>query len=217
MTKQKMINFITSLDLYPTMNNWNNANGYSYNVKIHSLPLTREEKDKLYEMIGIDGFYDSFNFIIEDWEDEMEKYGTHNGKKEISINISGLSDKEIEKKRKALEASGYTYDRHGTVIMTLWKMVDAPIFSAGFNGRSGGHLVLYHWNGYNNCGTGWNHDKEELEEMGAAEVKEIYNILKDFKKLYKRLIDNCEYLAKHYTVEEENYTVEKTRQVLAEV
>mgnify|MGYP001597826750 CR=1 FL=1 len=39
----------------------------------------------------------------------------------------------------------------------------------------------------------------------------------DFKKLYKRLIDNCEYLAKHYTVEEENYTVEKTRQVLAEV
>lgn len=215
-TKKQMIDFITSLENYPTMNSWNMANGYSYNIKIHSLPFTKNEKDALYEMLSADDFYTNFEWLYNDFEEEMKKYGTHNEKKEINVYIENLSEKEITKKRKVYEKSGWTYDRHGTKYLVMKKDVDVADFSAGQNGRSAGHLVLYKWNGHNYTGTGWTHDKEELEEMTSDEVKEIYNILKDFEKLYKDIIEQAKYVADNYKVEDESYTVEKTRKVLIE-
>ena len=211
-----MTDFILGFKTYPTMNSWNNANGYSYNVKIHSLPLKSGEKDALYDMLSADGFYDSFNDIIEDWQASMKKYGTYSYKKEITPNVEGKSKKHIAAIRKAWETSGYTFDRCGTARLSLWKMIDKPIFEAGFNGRSGGHLVLYKWNGHNMAGTGWNHDKEELEDMSAEDVRYVYNVLKDFERLYTRLLNCARYMAKNYKVEEEEYTVTKTRNVLAD-
>lgn len=213
-----MIDFITSFETYPTMNSWNQEYGYSYDVKIRNLDLTKEEKDKVYDMLDTEGFYDGLNMIIDDWE-ESEKvlsFGTFNDKNQISVNIENLSEKQIKEKRKSWEKNGYTYDRHGTKIMTMFKKVEKPIFSVGFNGRQSGHLVLYKWNGYNYSGSGWNYSKEELNEMNKEEVSFVYKVLKEFEKLHNNLLEEVKYLINNYEVKDEECQVIETKKILVE-
>lgn len=75
---------------YSTMNSWNRSTSYANNLKINMLGLPYEIEMKLFDMIGVDGFYDGINDLISEF---------------------GI--------------------RH----QYLWQ--------AGFNGRSGGYLVLY--------------------------------------------------------------------------
>lgn len=195
-----MIKFILSFSTYPTMNSRNNAYGYSYNVKIHSLPLNADVKKVLWDAINTDEFYERMNDVITNWEEKMQKYGTHINGKERRISLA-LNDKRR---------------KDGQLYEWIPNTIDESNFQAGFNGRSGGHLVLYKWNGHNICGTGWTHNKEELKEMTAYDVKEIYSILKEFERLYKMLLVECRDIAKNYKVEEEEYQETKTRQVLVE-
>lgn len=85
-----------------------------------------------------------------------------------------------------------------------------PRFDAAFNGRSGGHLVLYKWNGHNWSGTGWSHDEDELKEMSKEDVRYIYQVLKSFDRLFKDMVK----MARTYAgteIEDATYTVTKTR------
>ena len=216
MTKQSMIKYITSFELYPTMNSWNQSNGYSINMKVHNLPLRKAEKDKLYDIIGDESlsseFYQRLSDDIENWKyDRLELFGKHTIKKEKQLNIGTSTATQIKNTRKYWEQNGWNYDRQGTQIMTLWKMVEEPNFDAGFNGRSGGHLVLYKWNGHNFAGTGWNHDKEELEEMSKEDVRWIYKILQAFESLAEALTETAREFASEEVEEiEQEYTVKKT-------
>jgi hypothetical protein len=181
MTKAQMIKFITGFEKYPTMNSWNHSNGYSYNVKIHNLPLTKDEREAAYTMLNTDEFYENINEVVDEWGNEMKKYGTH----------SNPVDKRDVKE-------------------------EEPNFTAGFNGRSSGHLVLYRWNGHNYAGSGWSYDEDEFKEMSIDEVKYIYDILKEFEALYNQLIGCVKSLVRDYKVEDETYTIEKTRKVLVD-
>ena len=214
-TKKAMMEYISDFEKYPTMNSWNGSYGYSRNVKIHNLPLTSAQRTKIYEAMESEDFFTEIGFTLNDLNTvHFEKHGTYTEKKEIRSNIEGMTAQEVQKRREALEKSGYTYDRHGTSIMTMWKNVQTPIFSAGFNGRSGGHLVLYKWNGHNMAGTGWSHDKAELEEMSRDEVRDIYDILVSFQAVHDGLLDQVRYIADNSTIEDETYTTTHSRKVL---
>ena len=216
-TKKENIAFILSFDKYPTMNSWNNVYGYSFCVKIHSLPLSSKQKDNLYNVISADDtlYHESNADIICEWrEEKMKKYGTHAKKKEITLNVENKTAEEIAEKRAYYESLGFAYDRHGTKEMIMHKKVQSPVFDAGFNGRSGGHLVLYRWNGHNYCGTGFAHGAEDLNAMNAEEVKEIADILKDFTALYDILLNNARWYADNASVEDEECTETKTRKVI---
>lgn len=217
MTKDAMIKFITSFEHYPTMNSWNGEYGYSINVKVYNLPLREHEKDKLHEIIAdVDlssEFYNRTNDDIENWRyDNMDLFGYHTAKKEISVNVDRMTAKQITERRKSLENTGWAYDRHGTKIMTMWKMVKEVDFDAGFNGRNCGHLVLYKWNGHNYGGRGWTHDIEDLREMSKEDVRYIYKVLKAFEQLSKMLIETARDFS-HEEVGEEEYTITKTKKV----
>ena len=83
-------------------------------------------------------------------------------------------------------------------------------WQAGFNGRSGGYLVLYTGgieNGRVYCKPGRNIEDSEV----PTQVK------KDFRKLAVRIVQTAEYMAKHFKVTEEEISVPKTIKVLTEV
>jgi hypothetical protein len=84
-------------------------------------------------------------------------------------------------------------------------------WQAGFNGRSGGYLVLYkggrHENGRVYCSCGLNITEDEV----PTEVK------KDFRRLAIDIVKTAEYMAKNFKVEEEEISVPKTVKVLKEV
>jgi len=89
-SREEMIEFLSKHFRYDTMSSWNKVTSYARNVKIHNLDLTREQKNRAYEIIQADGAYDEINSILRGFD----------------------------------VANDYRYQ-------------------IGFNGRSGGYLVLY--------------------------------------------------------------------------
>ena len=66
-SRKEMIDFLTGHFRYDTMNSWNQSTSYAHNVKIHNLGFTREQEQKLYEMIETDEFYEYIRDILNDF------------------------------------------------------------------------------------------------------------------------------------------------------
>lgn len=223
MTKKQMIDYITDFELYPTMNSWNNANGYSWNVKIHNLPLTSVQKDKMYEIISSDGlsneFYESCSDVIRTYEDEINNFYDE-ARYDPMQHITELYPEKRHKTRcdHCYQATWYDVGKPCQVCKkgTLQEIKYSESFldhlryrqfEIAFNGRSGGHLVLYKWNGYNHTGTGWHYDRDELNEMSKDQVQRVYGVLKLFENCYMALVDLCQSYASQ---EIEEYSEERT-------
>ena len=228
MTKDKMIKYITSFAKYPTMNSWNGSYGYSINAKIHNLPLRSGEKDKLYEIIGDESLSSElWNCLEADianwrWENKdllgvftEKKY--YEGKGWYYYDHAGdrAMAKDVLKRKLAPESrekfEGFLKNKQ-SIYGAFYEYREQVIFDAGFNGRSGGHLVLYKWNGHNFAGTGWTHDAEELQAMNKEDVRYIYQVLRSFEKLFEAMLETARAFASEEITEEE-YTVTKTRKV----
>ena len=83
-------------------------------------------------------------------------------------------------------------------------------WQAGFNGRSGGYLVLYR-------GGIENGRVFSKPGMGIEENEVPAEVKKDFRKLAVNIVKTAEYMAKHYRVAEEEISVPKTIKVLQEI
>jgi len=206
-SREEMISFLAGHFRYHTTNPWNKATSYAHNMKIYTFP--DKYHDKLYELLNVPEMYDNhINPLVYDFDKK------HNYK---------------------------------------WQ--------AGFNGRSGGYLVLYEggvkpetdtqWYRCPKCwsescynipcnkhdepvsriefikppdifampGKGIDHrmtDPEDFEEWEDYEVEERYEIVKEFDDLAEEIRDAAIYLCENYNIEDEEYTVRKTRKVLVE-
>jgi hypothetical protein len=181
---------------YDTMNSWNRSQAPAYNLKVHKV-IDSKLQDKVFELMDCEGFYDEINDLIADFDREND----------------------------------YSWQ-------------------AGFNGRSGGYLVLYrggkrtaHYtkenfksdNGYNgrvyiSDRYGWK-NYEEAKKLNLVDreiITSIYtqpglniednevpgNVLMAFRKLAIDIVKYVEYMAKNANVDNEEYTVTKTRKVI---
>ena len=175
---------------YYTMNSWNLSKAPAYNLKIYNV-INDELQDKVYELMNVEDIYDDINDLIHDFDE--------------------LNDHK-------------------------WQ--------AGFNGRSGGYLVLYSGdkkteyytkedfkNGdvyIEKCGWKSYDEAKELNLVDREIVTNIYThpgrgiednevpveVLKAFRQLAIDIVKTTEYLAKNAVIEEEEYTVTKTRKVV---
>ena len=176
---------------YNTMNSWNLSTAPAYNLKVHNV-IDHKLQDKVYALMEAEGFYDNINDLIAEFD----------------------------------ASNNYEYQ-------------------AGFNGRSGGYLVLYRGgrklsqhksrctvcgqrnfteateqdNKCGNCGANArvNHTMYETFTYPGKAIEENEvpaDVLKAFKKLAVSIVKEAEYMAKQYNVEDEEYTVVKTRKVM---
>lgn len=99
-------------------------------------------------------------------------------------------------------------------------------YSAGFNGRSGGYLVMYdtgYVNGKRQVYPGRSVDNYTLDEymdkdeFDMQDLRDKVKLVQEFDTLCNRIIDECIYCAENYNVVEEEYTETKTRKVLQEI
>ena len=102
-------------------------------------------------------------------------------------------------------------------------------YKVGFNGRSGGYLVLYNDNNNKSVLDDEIEDNTTYEDFKEG-IKFNYDCLKnyhdrlveqvelvqDFDKLCDDLVEECKYMLEHYDIEEEEYTVVQKRNVLVE-
>ena len=82
------------------------------------------------------------------------------------------------------------------------------LWQAGFNGRSGGYLVLYKGGKHKDGGV-FSYLGKQIEDNEVP-----VNVLKDFRKLAVSIVKSTKELAKNYDVVEEEYTITKTHKVL---
>jgi len=93
-------------------------------------------------------------------------------------------------------------------------------WQAAFNGRSGGYLVLYQGEKepesirvttYLGRSTDMGEDFSDWE-MG--QLRERVKLVQEFDQLADDIVQEAIYIAQNYEIQDETYTVEKTRQVL---
>lgn len=200
-SRKAMIEFLENHFRYDTMNSWNRSISYANKVKVHSV-IPSALQNKVYEMLEAEGFYDNLNWLLEDF----------------AVN-------------------------HGQ----QWQ--------AGFNGRSGGYIVLYEGKVETKTiftfsdgndrdyadGYGWLSLAEakkrglykkqiqkvstyagrsvdgdaDFSDWGIEELKARVELVQDFDKMCDDVVNETIRMATENTVEEETYTVTKTRKVLA--
>lgn len=84
MSLRQKFDYIHNHYYYYTMNSWNGLRSLANNVKVYNLPLTKEHKDKFFELYGeeslIDELYYHINMLLEDFSSENEFEIAFNGR-----------------------------------------------------------------------------------------------------------------------------------------
>lgn len=124
-----------------------------------------------------------------------------------NLKIYNVIDPELQNKVYDIMGIDGVYEEHINPLLYAFDRKYNHEWQAGFNGRSGGYLVLYRGgikDGRIFCKAGCNIEADEV----PAEVK------RDFRRLATSIVKTAEALAKDYTIEEENITIYKNIQVL---
>ena len=136
-----------------------------------------------------------------------------NGSQSLAYNLKiyNVIDKDLQDACYELMDADYFYEDNINPLIYDFERKYNYEWQAGFNGRSGGYLVLY---------------KGGINEDGRVYCKPCMNIeddevptevKKDFRKLAVDIVKTAEYCAKHFEVVEEVVEVPKVIKVLREV
>ena len=102
------------------------------------------------------------------------------------------------------------YELHINWLLEDFDMENAG-YSAGFNGRSGGYIVLYH-----DQYPGRDIDQSAtFEDWEMFELRDRVDLVQAFDKMCENVVNQMIHLAEKNKVVEEEYTVVKTRKVIA--
>ena len=125
-----------------------------------------------------------------------------------NLKIYNVIDRELQDACYELLNVDYFYENYINPLIHEFDRKYNYEWQAGFNGRSGGYLVLYiggiNEDGRVYCKPGLNIEDDEV----PAQVK------KDFRKLAIDIVKTAEYMAKNFKVTEEEIEVPKTIKVL---
>lgn len=59
-SKKSILDFLTTHQRYYTMSSWNRSTSFAHCIKVHSLPLTHEQTQKVYELMSSDTNFHEF-------------------------------------------------------------------------------------------------------------------------------------------------------------
>lgn len=153
--RNEMESYLRDHFRYYTDSSWNRTTSYAHNVKVHKLPLSADEKDKLYDILGCEDCYDGVNLLLGEFE----------------------------------ALTGY---------------------SVGFNGRSGGYIVLY-----SPLSRGMDSEDDFHEWEGEDLVRRV-KLVQSFDRLADDIVAECKNLVESFDVAEETVFTPKTVKYLRE-
>lgn len=128
-----------------------------------------------------------------------------------NLKVYNVIDRELQNACYELMDTDYFYEDYINPLIADFDYDNNYEWQAGFNGRSGGYLVLYR-GGKNSDGRVYTKPGMNIEDNEVpSEVK------KAFRKLAIDIVKTAEYMAKNYRVEEEEILVPKKVKVLKEI
>lgn len=204
-SRKDMTQYLINHFRYDTMNSWNQATSYACNLKIYNLGLEREITDKLYDLIGVDEFYEPLR-------DLMQDFGAAHGY-EWQAGMNGRSGGYLVLYQGELKPSGYkSYcPRCG---QKNYQEATASNNTCGVC-RQPTRMNFPHTHmqvvTYPGRGTD---DGEDYEDWSMYELRERVKLVQELERLADRMVDKAIHLVRHYDVAEEEFFVSQTRKVL---
>lgn len=201
--RKEMESFLENHFRYNTMNSWNRSTSYANNLKIHSLGLSREIVDKLYEFIYLPEFYEEINFLIEDWNAENNYYwqARFNGKSGgyLVLYQGEIKDSEYKSFCRKCGQKNFKVAEEGAVCGVCknprTNYTNPPKSINVFPGRS-------------------TDQDEDFSEWDMQSLKERVSLIQSFDRLCDAIVETAIFLANSYNVVEEEILVPQTKKVL---
>lgn len=206
-SRKAMTAYLKNHFRYPTMNSWNRSTSYACNLKIYSLGLSPDITEKLYDLIQVDETYDPINDLMRDFGE------SHDYCWQVGMNGRSGGYLVLYKGRK--EPSGYkSYcTRCGQ------KNYKAVAESGNICGRcqkpARKDYTQIHMRIVTFPGQGTDED-EDFEEWTLHEIRDRVALVQELDRLADSIVQEAVYIAKHYTIGEEVYMVEKKCKTLVE-
>lgn len=204
-SRSGMTNFLEEHFRYYTMNSWNRSQSYACNLKIYRLGLDREIENRLYDLIEIQEFFDAQDELLQEFG---EKYQYRR-----QARMNGRSNGYLVLHQGELTPSGYksyctkcgqrnyrSVSESGNVCGVCRRPARIDYIKPPMQ------VTLYPGRGMDDDG--------DFDDLSMDELRERVRLVQEFDRLADRLVEQAVYLAKTYTVQEEEYFVPKTRKVL---
>ena len=201
--KQVMVDYLANHYRYYTVNSWNKSTSYAQCVNINSF-VPRELMDKAYEMLDVSEAYEGIKYILNAFAVRHDY--------EYQIGFNGRSSGYL-----VLIKGGYTVEKYFNKPNTQgryysdkmgWKSKEEaeahPLFGMSYKKV------------YSQAGKGID-QYEDLTDWSYDELKERYNLIKDFDNTVEDCKKDFIELLKEFEVVEETIQVPKQIKVLKEV
>ena len=208
-SKDSMVSFLKNHFRYHTLNSWNLSTSYAHNVKIYNLPLTSEQKDKLYNMLDVPEFYDRIMEILYKFAKEHNYYwqAGFNGKSGGYIVLyQGCS--------KPSEYKSYCTDCGQRNFKTVEETGNCRCGRCGSDGRINYDTPPLEISKYIGKPTDMN---EDFEDLDIYELKKRTKLVESFDKMCDDIFDEVVRMLETYDVEEKVIYTPKTVKVLKSV
>ncbi len=206
-SRNKLISYLEDHFRYPTMNSWNLSTSYACNLKITHLGLDSEVVDKLFDMINTQEFFDFIRPLMDNFAAE------HNYRWQVGMN--GRNGGYMVLYQGELQNSEYrSYCTHcgqrnyRSILENGDKCGRCQEHSRVDYDKPPKRVVTFPGKGTD--------DGEDFSEWSMYELKERARLIQEFDKLADAIVLTAVDVAKHFTVESEEYLVPQTRRVLVE-
>ena len=199
-----MIAFLTNYFRYDTMSSWNACTSYANNVKVHRV-IPSELRDKVYDLLETEGFYDDLRQPINDFNEE------HNYNYQIGFN--GRSSEYLvlyNGEKKKSEYKSYC-TKCGQ------KNFKSIVENGNKCGRCGENARIDHtfWQVYTMPGKTID-GNADFEEWSMGELKDRVKLIQEFDQTCDDVVGTAIYMANNGEVVKESYVVVKTHKVYKE-
>ena len=204
-SRQEMAQYLTTHFRYPTLNSWNRSTSYACNLKITHLGLSPEVVDKLFDMIQTQEFFDAMG------ECKWEFAAKHNYLWQAGMN--GRSGGYLVLYQGEIKPSGYKSfcTACGQLNYRSIKETGKQCGKCGLHTRVDFDKPHMQVSTFPGRGTD---DDTDFTDWSMDELKDRVRLIQDFDRLADRIVDRAIDIAKHYSIEEEEYYVPKVRKVL---
>ena len=204
-TREAMIRYLTEHFRYSTMNSWNRSTSYAHCLKIHRLGLDSDIVRKLFDLIQVEDFFEPLNGLMREFGEEYNYYW--------QAGMNGRSGGYLVLYQGCMEPSGYKSYCTCCRQQNYMSVVE----SGNICGRcrqparrdySHTHMRIttYPGRGADDC--------EDYDDWSLDELRSRVSLVQSFDKLADAMVREAVYIARHYDVREETYSVQKTRPVL---
>ena len=204
-SRQEMTQYLTTHFRYPTLNSWNRSTSYACNLKITHLGLSPEVVDKLFDMIQTQEFFDAMD------ECKWEFAAKHNYLWQAGMN--GRSGGYLVLYQGEIKPSGYKSfcTACGQLNYRSIKETGKQCGKCGLHTRVDFDKPHMQVSTFPGRGTD---DDTDFTDWSMDELKDRVRLIQEFDRLADRIVDRAIDIAKHYSIEEEEYYVPKVRKVL---